>query len=148
MIRFNVKRETPIEMAVTDVTLLKGDDGKSAYEIAVEHGFEGTDEAWLESLRVKGDDGKSAYQIAVEHGFEGGEDEWLESLKVKGDDGKSAYQIAVEHGFNGTEGEWLESLKQEDQLPVYSADNEGQFLRITSGVPTWSKVPTAEEESF
>lgn len=25
--------------------------GKSAYEIAVEHGFEGTEEEWLESLR-------------------------------------------------------------------------------------------------
>ena len=118
MIRFNVKRETPIEMAVSDVTLLKGDDGKSAYQIAVEHGFKGTEE------------------------------EWLESLKVNGDDAKSAYQIAVDHGFGGTEEEWLESLKQEEQLPVYSADNEGQFLRITSGVPTWSMVPTAEEESF
>ena len=30
-------------------------DGKSAYEIAVEHGFNGTEEQWLESLR--GEDG-------------------------------------------------------------------------------------------
>lgn len=36
-----------------------------------------------------GDDGKSAYQIAVEHGFIGTEEEWLESLKGKnGNDGK------------------------------------------------------------
>lgn len=27
-----------------------------------------------------GNDGKSAYQIAVDHGFEGSESEWLESL--------------------------------------------------------------------
>lgn len=35
-----------------------GADGKSAYEIAVEHGFEGTEEEWLESLKgEKGDPG-------------------------------------------------------------------------------------------
>ena len=28
----------------------KGDPGKSAYEIAVEHGYEGTEEEWLQSL--------------------------------------------------------------------------------------------------
>ena len=32
-----------------------GKDGASAYEIAVKHGFEGTEEEWLESL--KGADG-------------------------------------------------------------------------------------------
>lgn len=30
---------------------------------------------------IRGLDGKSAYQIAVENGFEGTEDEWLESLE-------------------------------------------------------------------
>lgn len=38
-----------------------GEDGKSAYEIAVEHGFEGTEEQWLASLKgdpgAKGDPG-------------------------------------------------------------------------------------------
>ena len=28
-----------------------GEPGKSAYEIAVEHGFEGDEQAWLESLK-------------------------------------------------------------------------------------------------
>lgn len=32
---------------------------------------------------VKGLDGKSAYQIALENGFEGTEEEWLESLEGK-----------------------------------------------------------------
>ena len=35
----------------------KGADGKSAYEIAVEHGYVGTEEEWLESL--KGKDGET-----------------------------------------------------------------------------------------
>ena len=37
---------------------------------------------------IQGKDGKSAYQIAVENGFVGTEAEWLESLKgIKGDPG-------------------------------------------------------------
>ena len=39
---------------------------------------------------IKGDDGKSAYQIALDNGFSGTEDEWLNSLRgytpVKGTD--------------------------------------------------------------
>ena len=45
--------------------------GKSAYEVAVENGFSGTETEWLASLT--GADGKSAYQIAVENGFTGTE---------------------------------------------------------------------------
>ena len=78
----------------------------------------------LKSGGTQGPPGKSAYEIAVENGFEGTEQEWLESLKgekgdagpqgPKGEDGKSAYEIAVENGFEGTEQEWLESLKGQD----------------------------------
>lgn len=40
-----------------------GADGKSAYEIAVEHGFEGTEEEWLDSLKgEKGDTGEQGIQ--------------------------------------------------------------------------------------
>lgn len=68
-----------------------------------------------------GDNGLSAYEIAVRSGFSGSEGEWLESLRgstgekgAKGDageEGKSAYGIAVENGFRGTVEEWIESLK-------------------------------------
>lgn len=78
----------------------KGTDGKSAYEIAIEHGFVGTETEWLESL--KGVDGKDG--VNGEDGLPGRD----------GIDGKSAYIIAVEHGFSGTENEWLQSLKGAD----------------------------------
>lgn len=78
-------------------TVLKG---LSAYDLAVLHGYTGTEEEWLEYIR-----GKSAYELAVIHGFEGTEEEWLESIV-----GKSAYDIAIEYGFEGTEEEWLDSL--------------------------------------
>ena len=56
-----------------------GVPGESAYQIAVDHGYVGTEEEWLESLQ--GADGKSAYEIAVEHGYEGTEEEWLSEMK-------------------------------------------------------------------
>lgn len=78
-----------------------GDDGKSAYQSALDNGFEGTEEEWLESL--DGDDGKSAYQTAVDNGFEGTEEEWLESLKGK--DGTGAVKVSEEEGNIITEKE-------------------------------------------
>ena len=34
------------------------------------------------------------------------------------------------------------------QVPSYSAANEGQFLVVVSGVPTWTTVPEANGEEF
>ena len=87
----------------------KGKDGKSAYQIAIENGFVGTETEWLESL--KGIDGKDGADgepgkdgIDGQNGADGQDG-------VNGSDGKSAYEIAVANGFTGTEAEWLESLK-------------------------------------
>ena len=52
--------------------------GLSSYEIAVKHGFIGTEKEWLESIGVL--QGLSAYEVALEDGFEGTLEEWLESL--------------------------------------------------------------------
>lgn len=68
--------------------------GFSAYDLAVQNGFDGSTEEWLESLKIKGDkgdEGDSAYEVAVKKGFKGSEEEWLESLKVKGDEGDTPY---------------------------------------------------------
>ena len=95
----------------------KGTDGKSAYQIAVEQGYQGSESDWLSSLKgdkgekgntgAKGNpgqdgaEGKSAYAIAVEHGYENSEDEWLLSLKgEKGDTGERG-----EKGETGQQGE-------------------------------------------
>lgn len=111
----------------------KGTDGKSAFEIAVEHGFVGTEAEWLENLKgvdgkdgvngkdgcdgrngvdgLPGKDGKDGADGVPGHngadGKNGGDG-------INGSDGKSAYIIAVEHGFTGTETEWLQSLKGAD----------------------------------
>ena len=111
----------------------KGKDGKSAFEIAVEHGFVGTEAEWLKNLKgvdgkdgvngkdgcdgrngvdgLPGKDGKDGADGVPGHngadGKNGGDG-------INGSDGKSAYIIAVEHGFSGTENEWLQSLKCAD----------------------------------
>ena len=102
----------------------KGKDGKSAYEIAVEHGFVGTEVEWLESLKgVDGKDGVNGKDgCDGRNGVDGlpgkdgksGADGLPGRDGIDGTDGKSAYIIAVEHGFTGTENEWLQSLKGAD----------------------------------
>ena len=87
----------------------KGKDGKSAYEIAIEHGFVGTEAEWLESL--KGVDGKNGVDGLPGKDGKSGADGLPGRDGINGTDGKSAYIIAVEHGFTGTENEWLQSLK-------------------------------------
>ena len=86
--------------------------GKSAYDIAIEEGFIGSELDWLKSLV-----GSSAYDIAIKNGFVGTQSDWLLTLVgLKGEDGQSgmdgdsAYKTAVKHGFPGTEAEWLQSL--------------------------------------
>ena len=102
----------------------KGKDGKSAYEIAVEYGFVGTETEWLESLKgVDGKDGVNGKDgCDGRNGVDGlpgkdgknGADGLPGRDGIDGIDGKSAYIIAVEHGFSGTENEWLQSLKGAD----------------------------------
>ncbi|ANT44914.1 hypothetical protein vB_SscM-2_047 [Staphylococcus phage vB_SscM-2] len=84
---------------------------------------------------IKGD---SAYKVALDNGFNGTQKEWLESLKgeqgEQGEPGKpgrdgvditeggSAYEIALAEGFQGTREEWLESLKGEPGEPGEKGD--------------------------
>ena len=99
-----------------------GSDGKSAYEIAVENGFEGTEQQWLQSLI--GAIGKSAYQLALDTGFSGTLQEWLDSLKGQngqdgsnGTNGKSAYQSYLDTTTDNpvlTEEQWIASLHGQD----------------------------------
>lgn len=88
---------------------LQGEQGKSAYQSAVDNGYDGSETEWLESLQ-----GKSAYQVAADQGFDGDEEAFIESLRGSTGDtgpaGKSAYEVALDNGFEGTEEEWLDSL--------------------------------------
>lgn len=83
---------------------VNGQKALSAYEIAVENGYKGTEVEWLASLVGEtGKDGQSAYELAIENGYEGDEATWLKSLigtnGTNGTNGKSAYELAVDNGY-------------------------------------------------
>lgn len=113
---------------------ITGPDGKSAYELAVDKGFQGTVEEFLMSLKgEQGRSGKTAYTLALESGFRGTVTEWLLSLNGKdgkdgkigktgksgidgkdgekgdkGDIGLSAYEVWLSLGNQGTENDFFE----------------------------------------
>ncbi len=114
-----------------------GENGKSAYELAVEAGFEGTIDEWLlslvgekgiagagvSSIDLTATNGKTdTYTITFNDGTQktfnitngaDGEKGETGSKGDKGDTGaagKSAYELAVEQGFEGSLEEWLVSL--------------------------------------
>ena len=108
-----------------------GTDGKSAYEIWLDAGNQGTESDFLNAIKgAKGDkgnngtngaDGKSAYQIWLDDGNQGTETDFLNAIKgAKGDkgnngtngaDGKSAYQIWLDDGNQGSETDFLNAIK-------------------------------------
>lgn len=62
-----------------------------------------------------GADGKSAYQIAKENGFAGTEQEWLESINgTNGEDGKDGYSPIITENVNNTENIYKLDIKTKD----------------------------------
>ena len=135
----------------------KGTDGKSAYQIAVEQGYQGSESDWLSSLKgdkgekgntgAKGNpgqdstDGKSAYAIAVEHGYEDSEEKWLLSLKgEKGDTGergeKGEKGDPGDRGLQGVPGEKGEKgdagvAGKDGFSPIANVVKNGSVITIT-----------------
>lgn len=124
------KEISMLEKFIQDVSEFKQEkengvfDGKSAYEIAVEKGFSGTEEEWLESFN-----GKSAYEIAVEIGFLGTKEEWLLNLKGekgdKGDPGKDGSNII---GIEKTSTNGLI-----DTYTIKLSDESKYIIKVTNG---------------
>lgn len=104
----------------------KGDPGKNSYELAQEEeGFTGTKQEYLKSLH--GAPGKDLYQAAVDRGYKGSFDDFLEMQKgAPGAPGKSLYELAQEDGFIGTLTAYLASLKGKDGKNAYELAKEAQ----------------------
>ncbi len=144
-------------------------DGLSAYDIAVKHGFIGTEEEWLDSLKGDkgdkgdpGDDGKDAISSVITISDDGfwiidGVETSFQAIGKDGKDGEdgayaaqglSAYEIAKKNGFEGTEEEWLASLKGEkgdtpDSIVSVVANNTiASSVSIKSGFTVKGTVGT------
>lgn len=98
-------------------------EARDPYDTAVELGFQGTKQEWLDHL-----EGDSAYKIATLNGFGGTEEEWLDHLE-----GDSAYEIAVNTGYEGTQDEWLKYIRADgfiqsiQQFATNDAETEVQI---------------------
>ena len=119
----DVSGNTTIQGTITATTFI-GDgsgltnvgssSGLSAYQIAVNNGFVGTEQQWLDSL--VGSDGptgatgpQGVQGIQGETGPTGSQgNDGADGMP--GDDGASAYEVALFNGFVGTEQQWLASL--------------------------------------
>ena len=145
-----------------------GTNGKSAYELAVEKGYSGTEEEWLESLKgnngTSGNDGKSAYELAVEKGYRGTLDEWLEDLQGEtGQKGESGItpKLKIENGY------WYVSYDKENQMweqlgkatdedgadgePIFSDvdyKTSSDYVVFTLADGTKLTIPTTESRLF
>ena len=130
--------ETPVKVTANVLEELKGKDGSSAYELAVKHGYTGTEEEWAKGLTPNGgagggSNGKSAYELAVESGYQGTLQEWLKSLVGK--DGADAYEVAKKAGYAGSREEWLKTLIGATGLSAYQlAKAEGYEGSLTEWI--------------
>lgn len=126
---------TTIQKEIDDLANSIPDAGKSAYDIAVENGFVGTETEWLASL--KGDTGaplnllgskNSTGELPMTGNTAGdawivGEDMWAwdgsawKKINSQGAPGKSAYQVWLDAGNTGTELDYLAAIKGEKGDP-------------------------------
>lgn len=141
--------ETPVKVTANVLEELKGKDGLNNYQIAVKHGYQGTEEQFAKDIIPKsnyerakelqgfegtevdylvslhGATGKDLYQAAVERGYMGSFDDFLERQKgAPGAPGKSNYELAQEDGFTGTLTEYLISRKGDDAYQVYLQETD------------------------
>lgn len=110
--------ETPVKVLANVLEGLKGKDGLNNYQLAVKHGYQGTEEQFAKDIIPK-----SNYERAKElQGFQGTEVDYLVSLH--GAPGESIYDIAVRKGFVGSEQTYLESQKGRDGKDAYQSYRE------------------------
>lgn len=139
-----VRIEGPIKVEAEVKATMVGDNGKSAYEIAVAHGYKGTEQEWLDSLKGdKGEDGLSAFNIAQLNGFQGTYVEWLKSLKGK--DGASAtadnaHQLLLQGNV------WCESANVDDVLTALIGNIGKPFPRTDIKPLTFTQPTKGQTE--
>ena len=151
--------ETPVKVQANVLEGLRGKDGLNNYQLAVKHGYQGTEEQFAKDIIPKsnyerakelqgfegtevdylqslhGAPGKDLYQAAVERGYNGSFEDFLEKQKgAPGAPGKSNYELAKEDGFTGTLTEYLASKKGEKGDDAYQV-----YLQETDDNPKLSR---------
>lgn len=155
---------TPTTVTANVLAGLKGKDGLNNYQIAMKHGYQGTEEQFAKDIipksnyerakelqgfqgtevdylvSLQGAPGKDLYQAAVERGYNGSFEDFLEKQKgAPGAPGKSNYELAQEDGFTGTLTEYLISRKGEKGDDAYQV-----YLQETDDNPKLSREEWAD----
>lgn len=155
---------SPTKVTANVIEVLKGKDGLNNYQLAVKHGYQGTEEQFAKDIIPKsnyerakelqgfegteveylqslhGAPGKDLYQAAVERGYKGSFDDFLEQQKgAPGAPGKSNYELAKEDGFTGTLTEYLASKKGDKGDDAYQV-----YLQETDDNPKLSRKEWAD----
>lgn len=131
---YQIWRESGYEGTIEDfLASLVGEPGKSTYEIWLSLGNEGTIVDFIESIQGgKGDKGDSAYELWIKDGNEGTISDFLGSLV-----GKSAYDIWLSLGNKGTQQEFINSLKGDSAYEIWKKKGfegtENDFLGSLKG---------------
>lgn len=117
----------------------RGAPGPSAFEQAVEEGFEGTFEEWIDTLRGEdGEDGSpglSAYEIALQQGFEGTEEEWLDFLRGEpGEDGIDGEEVELRSDGTHIQWKYADEVMWNNLVPLEDlrgpAGNDGREVEL------------------
>ena len=119
--------------------VLKGDPGESAYKTAVKHGFEGTEEEWLASLKKPAEDAARNVVKIAEEAAENALGEAKESGEF---DGKSAYQYAQDGGYSGTEEEFSAIFTNavDKRKITLGLHTDGLIYLFVDGVPVGNGI--------
>ena len=130
------------------VSKIRNNAGLSAFEIAVQNGFVGTVDQWLESLH-----GQSAFQLWQSLPGNAGKTEAEFLAAMKGEPGLSVYDTWLSVGNVGTVEEFLESLKGESAFQTWVAQPGNEFkdeteflesLKGPSAYQVWITLPGNE----
>ncbi|MBT9670674.1 hypothetical protein GPK34_01300 [Secundilactobacillus kimchicus] len=102
-----------------NIEKLRGPQGKSDFDLAVDNGYTGTVNDWLQTLvGPKGDKGDSAYQVWLDAGNKGDEKAFIVSLKGgKGDKGDPGTGVKI-----------VGQADSPDKLPATANDADGYMV--------------------
>lgn len=131
-----VRIDGPIKVEAEVKAVMVGDNGKSAYEIAVDHGYKGTEQEWIDSLKgLQGPQGEPGLKGDA-FTYADFTAEQLEALKGpkgdKGEDGRdgasatadNAHQLLLQGNV------WCESASVDDVLTALIGNMGKPFPRM------------------
>lgn len=141
-----------IEEEIENIELTPGPSGKTAYEIAVEGGFNGSEQEWINSLVGEvGPGGKTAYELALDNGFSGSQEEWLNSLA-----GEDAYKVEIlsTRGNQAINGDidtlfYAKLYKGKNDITEQTDEKHFNWIRIsedTEGDNVWNESNKGRKE--